>query len=138
MRKLWRLDVLGKLLPNPDLVALRACILLFLLEFVLHAGLVVRLLILVWVRALVKSAGTRSAEKLLRVRRQQSRIFGHAVDEFDGPDVVLLLLLLLHRRRDVDPFRSPLPDGKTCDNQLLSRDGLMRNIGKPSKSSCSA
>jgi hypothetical protein len=90
------------------------------------------------VRALVQSAGTRSAQKLLRVRRQQRRIFGHAVDELDGPDVVLLLLLLLHRRRDVDPFGPPLADGETCENQLLSRDSLMRSIGKPSKSSCSA
>jgi hypothetical protein len=47
------------------------------------------------------------------MRREKMRVFGHSVEKFDAPDVVLLLLVLLHRRRNVDDLLSPLPHGKT-------------------------
>lgn len=74
----------------------------------------------------VKAAGTRSAQQLLCMRRQQSRILGHAVDEFDGPDVILLLLLLLDRRRDADPFVAPLSDGETYVKSISHYRVLIR------------
>jgi hypothetical protein len=65
-------------------------------------------------RSFVEAAGPRSAQQLLGVRRQQGRVLGHAVEELNGPDVVLLLLLLLDRGRDIDPFVAPLSDGEAC------------------------
>lgn len=47
------------------------------------------------------------------MRREEARVFGHAVDEFEGPDVVLLLWLLLPRWLDAHPLVSPLSHGET-------------------------
>lgn len=109
----WSLDIFRKLLPDPYLVPLRAGVVVLLLRLVKYC-LAIALVVLDRMRSFVEAAGPRSAQQLLGVRRQQGRVLGHAVEELNGPDVVLLLLLLLDRGRDIDPFVAPLSDGEAC------------------------
>jgi hypothetical protein len=108
----WSLSITGNLLPQPDLKALGAGI-LFLLFRLLGGSLGLGLVLLGWRRSLVQASGARGPQKLLSVRREQVRVLGHAVWQFDGPNVVLLCRLDRRRGRDTHPLLTPLAYGQT-------------------------
>lgn len=104
-------DVPRDLLPHLDSKALARAVLFLLFRLLRQGGFGVGFLLLNRRRALVEPAGSSGAEEFLGVRRQEIRVFRHAVDQLDGPDIVLLLRLLLLWRGDCDPVLSPLSHG---------------------------
>lgn len=60
------------------------------------------------------------------MRWEQVRVFGHAVDELDGPNVVLLRLFLLRRGHHIHPLVAPLSHGETFDELVCIESGDRR------------
>lgn len=121
------LDIFWYLLPDLDGKTLRCDVLLLLV--CLLGGVSIEFgVVVIWSGSFVQSSRPRCAKKLLTVRRQETGVFRHSMNQFDRPNVILWLLLLFDWRRDVDPFRAPLPNRQACNCQICARYDCRESI----------